>query len=332
MSPTQLTPVLRHIRKIAAVAPVPPAGDRDLLRRFAERRDQAAFAALVERHGRMVLAVCVQVLQHAQDAEDAFQATFLVLAQHAGSVRKTDAVGSFLHGVAYRTAMKAKRDAARRRRRESHGGRPESTQPDPAWPDVQAVLQEEINRLPEKLRAPFVLCCLEGKSKPEAAADLGWKEGTVSGRLAQARKALQDKLARRGITLAAALAALALSESAHAMVPRGLAESTIRAAVHGLAGGGLTAQVTALVQGVSQTMLLNKFKFVTAVALAAGLAVAGFVSHQVLAGKPATPPRADASALPARDEKPARPDAKPEAPEGDATYQGTVLDPDGKPF
>src|SRR5262249_47533063 len=114
--------------------------------------------------------------------------------------------------------------------------------------------------------------------------------------------------------------------------PRGLAESTIRAAVHGLAGGGLTAQVTALVQGVSQTMLLNKFKFVTAVALAAGLAVAGFVSHQVLAGKPATPPRADASALPARDEKPARPDAKPEVPEGDATYQGTVVDPDGKPF
>src|SRR5207302_4803476 len=167
---------------------------------------ESVFALLVARHGPMVLRVCRRVLHHEQDAEDAFQATFLVLARNARSIRKREAVAPWLHGVAYRTAMKAKRSAARRR---NHEGRLRSLSPEagpgPTWDDVQAVLDEEIRRLPETFRTAFVLCVLQGKSGPEAAAELRVKEGTVSSRLTRARQRLQQQLARRGIGLAAGL-------------------------------------------------------------------------------------------------------------------------------
>src|SRR5262249_14430013 len=149
--------------------------DRELLDGFVAGRDEAAFAALVARHGPLVLRVCRRVLRHEQDAEDAFQATFLVLAQHGVAIRKREVLANWLHGVAYRTAMSAKRTAARRRSREARP-RERPAAVSPSWDDVQAVLDEEIHRLPDVFRAAFVLCVLQGKSVAEAAAELAVKE------------------------------------------------------------------------------------------------------------------------------------------------------------
>jgi RNA polymerase sigma-70 factor (ECF subfamily) len=160
-----------------------------LLRAFLESNDQTAFAAVVRRHGPMVLRVCRHTLGNADDAEDAFQATFLVLARKGSSLRPHRSLASWLHGVAYRMAKNAKRAAARRR---GHEARVKATQPrDPAlsaaWQEVQVLLNEEIARLPETLRAPFLLCCLENRSCAEAACQLGVKEATVGVRLSRAR-------------------------------------------------------------------------------------------------------------------------------------------------
>src|SRR4051812_33548367 len=175
--------------------------DRQLLDRFMACGDQAAFAELVARHGACVWAVCRRVLGQQQDAEDAFQAVFLILGRRAAAIRKRESVGSWLHGVAYRTATKVRRAAARRRARERHAGAaaPEPPPPDQAAArELQRLLDEEVARLAEKYRAPFVLCCLEGLTRAEAAQELGLNEGTVSSRLAQARAVLQKRLAQRG--------------------------------------------------------------------------------------------------------------------------------------
>src|SRR5262249_16650965 len=205
----------------------------------------------------MVLRVCRRVLHHEQDTEDAFQATFLVLARHTGSIRKREALASWLYGVAQRTAMKAKRSAARRRNHEAHL-RDATPGPaaSPSWDEVQGVLDEEIRRLPETYRAAFVLGALEGKSAPQAAAELGVKEGTVWSRLARARRLLQQRLTRRGIKLAGVLAALAVVDgTARARVPALLANLTIRSGLLVAAGepaaGVIPTHVAALPAGRS---------------------------------------------------------------------------------
>src|SRR5438105_5907470 len=212
MAQAQLGAVVRHLRRLANAAQTHDCSDAQLLQRFASAREEEAFATLVERHGRLVWSTCWQILRHEQDAEDAFQATFLVLARQAGSIRNAQTLPSWLYRVAYRTAMKARVDKSRRHAHErqatpmphdKHGS-------ELAWRELQAVLLEELQRLPEKYRAPFLLCCLEGKSKTEAAGQLGWKEGTVSGRLALARKQMQKRLAQRGVSLSAVLCGLAL--------------------------------------------------------------------------------------------------------------------------
>src|SRR5947209_1997920 len=238
MATGQLGPLLRHIHKLAASRCPPASTDRQLLDDFAARRNEVAFAALVSRHGPMVLRVCRRVLNHEQDAEDAFQATFLVLAGNAGTIRKRDTIGDWLHGVAYRTAMKAKRSAARRRNHEARlrTAAPQA-KPSPTWDDVQAVLDEEIQHLPSCFRKAFVLCVLEGKSGPEAAAELGCREGTVKSRVNRARQALRRQLARRGIHLAALLAALSLAEkTGPAALPATLASATVRSGLLVAAG------------------------------------------------------------------------------------------------
>src|SRR5437763_4408449 len=161
MATAPFAPVLQHLQRLIAVSPGADLSDEQLLRRFIAQRDPSAFAALVQRHGRLVWGVCRHAL-HYHDAEDAFQATFLVLAKKADSIRRATAVGSWLHGVAHRIALKVKRDATRRRAREAKATLPtlEKAPSETSLRELQAVLDEEVSRLPEKFRAPFVLCVL----------------------------------------------------------------------------------------------------------------------------------------------------------------------------
>jgi RNA polymerase sigma factor (sigma-70 family) len=278
MGTAQLGTLLRHIHKLAGGDRIRQRTDRELLDDFVSRRDEAAFAALIGRHGPMVLRVCRRVLRHEQDAEDAFQASFLVLARNAGSIRKREAIASWLHGVAYRIAMNARRSAARRRAHEARlSVRPPSTSP--SWDDVQSVLDEEIQHLPQRFREAFVQRVLESRSGPEAAAALGWKEGTVKSRLSRARRLLQGRLERRGIQLTALLAALSVAErGGRAALPVLLARTAVRgglsAAARGLPGA-IPAHVAALAAGVTRAMFLTRAKMVVLVLLATGLIATG---------------------------------------------------------
>src|SRR6516164_94852 len=176
MASGHLTPVLRHIQKLVTPQRGEKPTDTELLQRFTGRHEEAAFAALVERHGPMVLGVCRRVLQDAHDAEDAFQATFLVLVRKAASVRPREKVGNWLYGVAYRTAREARALAARRRGRERQvTDMPEPEAPaEDGWAELRPLLDQELSRLPDKYRTPIVLCELEGKTHKEAARQLGW--------------------------------------------------------------------------------------------------------------------------------------------------------------
>jgi RNA polymerase sigma factor (sigma-70 family) len=287
--------LIRFLRQIAG----PPAdrdlADRHLLERFVRGQDQAAFAALVQRHGPMVLGVCRRLLHDAHQAEDAFQATFLVLVHKARSIGRPESLGPWLHGVAYRTAARARQAARRRTREREAAGMPDG---DPAvelvWRELRQVLDEELGRLAEKYRAPLVLFYLEGKTTEEVARQLGCPKGTVLSRLARGRDRLRHRLVRRGVALSAGLMAGVLTEQATAAaVPAALALGTVKAAVLTAAGqaaaGAIPATVAALTKGVVRAMLLSQLKVVAAVALALTVAAAGAVVwvRQALADKPA---------------------------------------------
>jgi RNA polymerase sigma factor (sigma-70 family) len=196
---------------------------------------EAAFKVLVSRHGPMVLGVCRHVLNQHQDAEDAFQATFLVLARKAGSIRDRRVLGRWLYEVAYRIAVRARVNAQRRRSHERQGAEMSATVPefDAAWSELRPVLHDEISRLPEKYRTPVILCYLEGKTNEEVAQQLKWPVGTVKGRLARAREMLRSRLTRRGLALSAAFLVTALSKNTvfAEVVPAQLAKTTIRGAL-----------------------------------------------------------------------------------------------------
>src|SRR5947208_4037654 len=205
---------LEHVRYLVHAEETRDLSDGQLLRLYSSQHNHEAFSVLLRRHERLVWNVCRSTARHHQDAEDAFQATFVVLARKAASIRKQDSLASWLHGVAYRTALRARRDATRRQARDRQAKAMAHDQPvsEKAWDDLQTALTAEVERLPAKYKAPFVLCHLEGKSMAEAAQQLGWKAGTVSGRLTQARKLLEKGLARQGVALATALTAAAIAQ------------------------------------------------------------------------------------------------------------------------
>jgi RNA polymerase sigma factor (sigma-70 family) len=274
MTRTGTSPILHLIRRVVEAHGLKDLADQELLRRFLTDRDKEAFNALLRRHGSMVLDVCRNVLGNEQDAEDAFQATFLVLAQKAGAIRKSASVGSWLYGVAYRTASQARLRLVRRQRHEAAcPRRNEALQPDDlSWREVQQLLHAELNRLPERYRAPLVHCYLEGKSQEEAARLLGVSRGTLQKRLDGGRASLRIRLVRQGLGPAAALAASAWpSAEASALVPSVLMDSTVKAAAligTGGAGKGLISpKVLALTEGVLKAMFLTKLKLISAVVM-----------------------------------------------------------------
>src|SRR5262249_3556382 len=200
------------------VRPSEPIADADLVDQFVRRNDQAAFAALLERHGPMVLGVCRRLLADTHEADDAFQATFLIFLQKARSLRDPASLGNWLHGVAYRVARRARAVAARRRASERQVAEMAAaeTSPDSSWQELRPLLDEDSARLPHKYQAPVVLCYLEGKTYTEAAHVLGWAAGTVSGRLARARDKLRSRLALRGLALSVTLLPALLSQNGRA--------------------------------------------------------------------------------------------------------------------
>jgi RNA polymerase sigma factor (sigma-70 family) len=264
-----LAPLVHHLRRLAGSRE--PDADAVLLSRFVCRRDQAAFADLVARHGPLVLGVCRRVLGDVHAAEDAFQATFLVLARRAASLRRPAALAGWLHGVALRVARKA-RGAGGSRRLCQAPCDPEVPDPGPdplealTARELLTILHEEVQRLPEAYRLPVVMCCLEGLTTGEAACRLGWTPGSVKGRLERGRSRLHARLARRGLGLSAALAALEVSRGQAMAVPANLAMAAVRAALAAPGPGGVTATVAEL----ANTATPGKLKLVAVLALAMG--------------------------------------------------------------
>jgi RNA polymerase sigma factor (sigma-70 family) len=292
MATGQLDAFLRHLRRAACANADGGLSDAQLLERFARARDEAAFELLVWRHGGMVLQVCLRVLHRQHDAEDAFQATFLTLARKASGISSCESLGSWLYKVAYRIALRAKTRMPAR-------SLPDGPMQDPAarepfagllWKEFRSALDEELIRLPEKLRVTFVLCCLEGRTTSAAARTLGWPQGTVGTRLHRARELLRRRLARRGWDLSALVgpATVAAGLSAN------LVDSTVQAAGLGtaqqaMAAGLISAHVAALTKGTLRTMTITKWVLVSAAAFSLCLVGSGatFLIHQARAVEPA---------------------------------------------
>jgi len=288
--------------------------DAQLLDRFARRRDESAFAALVARHGPMVLSVCRRLLPDFQDAEDAFQAAFLILARKASTIQSRSLLGPWLYGVSWRVAVRLRGRSARRRQRErSDVDLHTLPTDDPAWSDLAQEVHQEVQRLPDAYRSVVILCILEGRTTEEAAQLLGRPIGTIKSRLARARVLLQARLLRRGLTASSGVLGTALATTP-APVSAALADETIRAALafaaDGAAAGLVPARVVVLSREVLRTMLLKKFTVAAVLVLA--LVVLGLGSVVYQAGAAGT------------DEAPKRADQGAEKPKGDRdAIQGT---------
>jgi RNA polymerase sigma factor (sigma-70 family) len=300
------------------------------LERFLERRDEAALEALVRRQGPMVWGVCRRLLNH-HDAEDAFQATFLVLVRKAVSIMPREMVANWLYGVAHQTALKARSNAGKRKRRERQvadlpepvsGSACRSATEKDVWSDLQPFLDQELSRLPDKYRAAIILCDLDGKTRKQAARQLGLPEGTVASRLSRARVMLAKRLSRHDLAIPTGAMAVLLSQNASACVPTPVISATITTA--GLLAAGKTAaavvvsaKVVALTEGVLRTMLLTKLKITTAAFMMVALSCFGFTvlvrlasasgEVGVIAGKEPWTAQADQgdSSKPDRQQKPA---------------------------
>jgi RNA polymerase sigma factor (sigma-70 family) len=316
MSGGQLDNVLRHLRKLVG-SPAAEDSDSRLLERFLSQRDEAAFAALLARHGPMVWGLCRRLLPDSHDAEDAFQATFLVLVRRARSLDRRGSLAGWLHGVAGRVALRAR--SGRHRERPLTEEVPAMGATDPAAEaarhELRALIDEELRRLPEKYRGAVLLCDVQGRSHEEAARQLGCPPGSMSWRLARGREMLRRGLERRGVALSAALLAGLLAEEASAAVPAALAEATARAALVAASGGALSGPVAALADGTARALAPARLKLVAAL-LALGLlaAGAGVATHRALtAPRPAPAPPEEQ----ANNDEPAPPPGPPPKDAGD---------------
>jgi RNA polymerase sigma factor (sigma-70 family) len=276
--------LLERMRSMALASSAVAASDRELTERFADRRDEIAFSALVRRHGQMVLGVCRRVLGHEQDAEDAFQATFLILSRKAAALRDKETVGPWLFGVAHRVSLRARQQAKSRRERESKQHERFGTDllGELSVREAQAVLDAEIAALPESQRAPLILCYLEGFTRDEAARRLGCPLGTLKSRLERAKAALQRRLTRRGLTLAGTLSLQLLIERSACAVPSALQACTIKNglvfASGSLSSATASSTAVALAEGALALSPLGKLRIpaLLTFAVLASSTVAGF--------------------------------------------------------
>jgi RNA polymerase sigma factor (sigma-70 family) len=299
MSIGRLSTFIRRLRGDIAAGQPGGLSDAQLLDRWLVQRDQAAFEVLLWRHGPMILSVCRRVLNNDADVEDAFQAAFLLLVRKAAAIRRHESVAAWLYRTAYRVALRARQRSGKQSARETTGveslgaDAPE----DVYWRDVRPILDDEINRLPEKYRVPFIRCHLEGCTNEEAAVEMGCPVGTIHSRLSWARERLRSRLTRRGVTLAGAgVTALLAKGAASAALPPALAKTTLQVAfayaAHS-ATAGASAGAVALAKGVLRTMFFAKLKLGVAVVLALALCGgAGGLVFYHLAEAAASPPRA----------------------------------------
>jgi RNA polymerase sigma factor (sigma-70 family) len=332
MASTQATVILRHLRGLTAdlAGEVP---DGDLLARYTATHEEAAFAALVRRHGPLVLGVCRRVLGNTHDAEDAFQAAFLALARKAESIREQGSVGCWLYRVAFHTAVRARGQAASRKRVERQASPQPTTDPlaELTGRELLAVLDEELQALPERYREPLVLCYLQGLTCDEAARHAGAPLRTFKRRLDQARGRLRGRLRRRGLALPAALVAAKLTPTAEAAVPPSLAGVTVRAALHGGGEAPASGRAVALAAGAAGGAGFASFKWVAA-ALVLGCAVAfGAVALAQQEGPAQAPADGVRAVPPPRVPQKNQPAPAPKGVKG-VSVSGRVLGEDGKPL
>jgi RNA polymerase sigma factor (sigma-70 family) len=312
------------------------ASDAALLKRFVARNDESAFAALLARHGPMVHGVCRRILRDGHDAEDAFQATFLVLARKAGSLRRPEALASWLYGIARNLAYKARRADCRRRQREARCSLSVSS---PAQGDLLddlsarellLALDEELARLPETYRLPLILCQLQGRTQEEAARLLGWTAGSVKGRLERGRKHLQARLNRRGLALSGAMLALTVLRSGSASAASRLTSTTVRAALAFAAGStrGIAANVLTLAQSGVSSLTITKAKMSLMLLFALALAgSAGVLAYPLRGEKQAEETQATAAKTQERKIETPKPASEKTAPTdlyGDPLPSGAI--------
>jgi RNA polymerase sigma factor (sigma-70 family) len=346
MATSPMNCFMRRVTRSMAAQSLAGQSDRELLERLLAGPDEAAFEALVRRHGPMVYRVCWRVLRHAEDCEDAFQATFFLLAQKLRKV-KQDSLPSWLHGVARRVALDAQKQAARRRRHEEQAPAARRGPPDEiTWRELRTVFDTELASLPEKLRLPLIVCYLEGRSQEEAARQLGWSKRTMLRRLEEARAALGRRLTRKGFAWAAAGSAVLLSDcvAPAALAPK-LVGSAVKAAapalVGSLAAGVISTNITDLVEGVVKGMFTGKSKTCMAGLVLVGTLVSGalflcgdgLTSRASLAAGQAPRPGAPAARDPDKTKSEAAPPVgglKPVVVREDASVDRVAWSADGK--
>jgi RNA polymerase sigma factor (sigma-70 family) len=291
---------LRSVLRLLEVQSLRGASDQELLHRFATANDESSFCVIIERHGPMVLGVCTRALKCPHDADDAFQATFLVFSQRAASIRKSASLASWLHGVARRVVAKLQREARRRRARERAVDRTaiDSSPDELTWSEVKTGLDEELERLPASYRDVLVLCYLEGQTRDEAARQLGVEVGVVKGRLERARKMLAQRLTRRGLTLSAGLFAIAVSPGTLSATMRAASLLAASQSVSGVVSPGVLSLTNQVLKGI----VMSKVKLVGATLLCSLALVAGVGFSTAQA--PGSSPQPDNTDSPLQPEQP----------------------------